>query len=103
MSKQLKPCPFCGGKASVCLFSVSCEDCNATTGPETYDTMADDAPWVTAWNTRPIPDEVLDRVANKIHDIVLIEICGCETDKHSRDSQQWYKPIKSILTNELGQ
>lgn len=53
MSEKLKPCPFCGGEASInrpsgrMLFCVVCDDCDANSG---YYFTEEDA--ARAWNSR---------------------------------------------------
>ena len=57
MSKELKPCPFCGGvpyindelRAEDCI-CVQCQECFSESTP-----METDAEAITAWNTRPSP------------------------------------------------
>lgn len=52
---ELKLCPFCGGKASVCeaefegkmLFTVACENCGVSTAGSD-----DEAEVTAAWNER---------------------------------------------------
>ena len=54
-SMELKTCPFCGGKASVCeaeaegkiFFMVACEDCGVSTAGSD-----NEAEVITAWNKR---------------------------------------------------
>ena len=58
MSEELKPCPFCGGKAALRMSwmadghryrSVECVECGATT-PGNYSEVGDQSAW--DWNTR---------------------------------------------------
>lgn len=58
MSEELKPCPFCGGKAALRMSwmadghryrSVECVECGATT-PGNYSEVGDQSVW--DWNTR---------------------------------------------------
>lgn len=55
MVEKLKDCPFCGGQAEIIktefegerVYSVSCEDCNATTGAS-----SDKGFVIEVWNCR---------------------------------------------------
>ena len=56
MPEELKPCPFCGGKAMNDREDIFCQDCNAKIGkawPQdsvTYEEATQEA--IEAWNTR---------------------------------------------------
>lgn len=50
MSDELKPCPFCGGKAIMGMFNVWCDNCRAETNGD--DTYATDDEIIAAWNRR---------------------------------------------------
>jgi len=58
---ELKPCPFCGGKAEedTHIGGVVCE--NYCTNPNTFD--GGGGVWTTDWNTRPIEDALNARIA----------------------------------------
>ena len=58
---ELKPCPFCGGKAEedTHIGGVVCE--NYCTNPNTFD--GGGGVWTTGWNTRPIEDALNARIA----------------------------------------
>jgi hypothetical protein len=59
MSEELKPCPFCGGKAWVFDGdSVGCENTCINGDP-----TDGDLPTFETWNTRPVEDQL--RAANK--------------------------------------
>ena len=55
MTEELKKCPFCGGKASVCeaefegqtVFMVTCDDCGISTAGSDNETKV-----INAWNKR---------------------------------------------------
>lgn len=57
---ELKPCPFCGGEAKLTDLTqapeswVECKECGARTR---FFSNSEEAP-VSAWNTRPIEDEL---------------------------------------------
>jgi Lar family restriction alleviation protein len=57
---ELKPCPFCGGEAKLTDLKqapeswVECKECGARTR---FFSNSEEAP-VSAWNTRPIEDEL---------------------------------------------
>lgn len=63
MSNELKPCPFCGGDASLIvktffgfpeeeIYTVACNDCKSQS------CYSDDRKeTVKVWNTRPVKDE----------------------------------------------
>ena len=64
MSEELKPCPFCGGKAALRMSwmedghryrAVECVECGATT-PGNYSEVGDQSVW--DWNTRT-PEQVI--------------------------------------------
>lgn len=70
---KLKPCPFCGSKATLIVDSrlfepyalVRCENCSAETKKMIQGVKycaADEA--VKIWNRRAIPDEVVSEVEN---------------------------------------
>ena len=46
---KIKPCPFCGGKAILGMFSVWCDDCQVETH---QDVDATEAEIIAAWNRR---------------------------------------------------
>lgn len=63
MSETLKPCPFCGGEASVKMwcepdtpFLVMCESCKASVKD-----YATEAEAIEAWNRRTIPSAEPER------------------------------------------
>ena len=58
---ELKPCPFCGGKAEedTHIGGVICE--NYCTNPNTFD--GGGGVWTADWNTRPIEDALNARIA----------------------------------------
>ncbi len=58
---ELKPCPFCGGKAEVDtnIGGVVCE--NLCTNPNTFD--GGGGVWTDDWNRRPIEDALRARIA----------------------------------------
>lgn len=49
MSKELKPCPFCGGKAIRGMFNIWCERCGAETR---QDVDASEKKIIKVWNRR---------------------------------------------------
>lgn len=57
---ELKPCPFCSGKAEedTSIGGVVCE--NYCTNPNTFD--GGGGVWTTDWNTRPIEDALNARI-----------------------------------------
>ena len=73
MNFELKPCPFCGGKAEFfedeffCRYSVVCTECGA--GTDTYGVERDA---MDAWNRRIeptfTPDE-LDSIRRNVRDL----------------------------------
>lgn len=76
MNKELKPCPFCGGKANVeqfttKLFAVVCEKCEAETDSYFHKQEA-----INAWNTRA---ENTCKIEHEIYDSDL----DCYTTKLS--------------------
>lgn len=57
MSKELKPCPFCGSRdvrvmqlSTMFRFFCACNSCHATTGEYVFKEEA-----IKAWNRRPSP------------------------------------------------
>ena len=70
MSEELKPCPFCGGKAitdnmEAIAYLVVCMDCDATASSEE---RMDEA--TENWNTRPI-EEAKDREIAELKEVIL--------------------------------
>jgi len=82
--KELKPCPFCGGKAELnsgCIaFYAECVKCKASTKP--YDRYSD---VIAAWNNRitdTVPDKEIEYYKNAIrimHNV--IHVVGNKEDK----------------------
>lgn len=66
---ELKPCPFCGGKAEedTHIGGVICE--NYCTNPNTFD--GGGGVWTADWNTRPIEDALNARIAKLVN---LVEV-----------------------------
>lgn len=80
MQKTLKPCPHCGGRASLrdnysnrtkgYFVFVRCDVCGATSGTYTCDSVPADDDWnnkacdkaIEAWNLRKYHDEVAERI-----------------------------------------
>jgi len=62
MSEQLKPCPFCGGEATISIMSygnvVLCENYSLARCPQkvVYEDMGV-TPAIKAWNTRTSNDK----------------------------------------------
>lgn len=78
MSKELKPCPFCGGDASLIVktffglpeedvYTVACNDCKSQS------CYSDDRKeTVKVWNTRPAEDakdREIERLKNKLKEL----------------------------------
>lgn len=81
MSKELKPCPFCGGDASLIVkeffgfpeedvYTVACNDCNSRS------CYSDDRKeTVKVWNTRPAEDALkaeVERLKAELENALLI-------------------------------
>lgn len=73
MTEKLKPCPFCGGPASLGYFgdyeiTASCDgpgDCPGRAGASVHFSDDEDAKRLqvcVAWNTRAVPQEVVELV-----------------------------------------
>lgn len=69
---ELKPCPFCGGKAELvgtgnfcgnCAYSVSCTSCNCNT-----DWLANKKEVVEAWNKRAFDYETANHISSFLQD-----------------------------------
>lgn len=85
--QDLKPCPFCGGKADIqkeytdgwSYFGVCChtEDCRCNSGDISY---VDKVNAITAWNTRATPDAVevvtVDKLALKLSSAMPLDLEG---------------------------
>lgn len=100
MTDTLKPCPFCGGKATCVEFygeyHVLCCDCHAA-GQDC--STRENA--VSAWNTRPIEDELdkkngyLIGTCHDLHDIV--EEFRAECDQKDLEIKRLREALESIL------
>ena len=71
MSEELKPCPFCGGKAALRMSwmedghryrAVECVECGATT-PGNYSEVGDQSVW--DWNTRMLEQAIAATLGSK--------------------------------------
>lgn len=75
---KLKPCPFCGGEASVVakvvykhvLYYVQCKDCGVTNHPYTVEQGViapkyEDIPSIKAWNRREPMDRIVEQLEIK--------------------------------------
>ena len=87
MSKELKPCPFCGGKAKLCsrevkqmqiledtikFHNVICERCGAMAG--VFYATEDEA--VAAWNHRDPKPAVRGELLNEHHRVAFCHECS---------------------------
>ena len=67
MSEELKPCPFCGGDASVghtkVAYFVNCPDCLVATNILAPDSGQTKAEVIAAWNTRAPDADLTPRLA----------------------------------------
>lgn len=77
MLEDLKPCPFCGGKAVQGnpgdSQDATCEDCGARCGawPQTREAIR------AAWNRRaPLPDEIARRAMIRAEAARLLAVAG---------------------------
>lgn len=63
MAEELKPCPFCGGKvrleSSHGFNYVLCKKCKSEYYPASF---GDGKKVVSAWNTRPIEDDLNEQI-----------------------------------------
>ena len=81
MSEQLKPCPFCGGKAFIVMgcngkeiFYIRCHDCEAT--GEKFNNNDPRGQAILAWNNRRGENIRIDGTHEGIkHVIKIIEHC----------------------------
>lgn len=67
MSEELKPCPFCGGKAK--LVATSYGDCYVIYCTKCYtkqNYFINKNKAITAWNTRKPMEDITDRINNEM-------------------------------------
>lgn len=64
---NIKPCPFCSGKASViehdCGYTVECNICGASYGESQAQWRDKGAEAIKQWNNRPIENALFNALA----------------------------------------
>lgn len=99
MSKELKPCPFCGGEvrmddeqitATITVDYFICEKCGATVHFEYADSTAET---IEAWNTR----KPIDKVVEQLEELQQREyFCECPLEGKC-DSNCRFKAIDKAI------
>ena len=100
---ELKPCPFCGGKAEedTHIGGVICE--NYCTNPNTFD--GGGGVWTADWNTRPIEDALNARIVElEVYIERLIRAGNAldvPPDDFSEEQKDWRETISEWLQGEI--
>ena len=105
MKEEIKPCPFCGGKAEMTCddaagymgytsdYYVSCKKCGATGKYEKSKAKA-----ITAWNKRTSDFSVsLKQQADEIDKLLSDKNKQLPIRDYCRQLEAWLEALKSIL------
>lgn len=113
MSKELKPCPFCGGEVVIYqnyneygIWSVSCDACRVEMVSGVRDIL------IAAWNVRPLED-VAPKIRKEITEILkdlsaahgrasrLIATLKENNQRMKKDNQVYRDMLNSLLNEEV--